>query len=129
MSLSSFAFIASSCLCILMCAASLDFAAGGVLNSRLGKSFLGEKFDCPCGLSGLLSPKQSRQYTGRSPFGRKGTWQVLPHFAHTASNISRWPPKSLLPKLPPPLKPPRSAPLLPPPNLLFCLKSFIVSKQ
>jgi len=32
-------------------------------------------------------PKQSLQYTGLTPFGRKGTWHGLPHLLQTASNF------------------------------------------
>jgi hypothetical protein len=37
----------------------------------------------------LCLVKHSLQYTGRSSLGWKGTLQVLPHEAQTASNISR----------------------------------------
>ena len=39
--------------------------------------------------SALILPKQSLQYTGRSPLGRKGTIASLPHSAQTIGYISR----------------------------------------
>ena len=38
-----------------------------------------------------MALKQSLQYTGLSPRGRKGTWVSMPHWAQTAGCISRGP--------------------------------------
>jgi hypothetical protein len=43
----------------------------------------------PPSLEDRWAEKQSEQYTGLSPLGWKGTWVSLPHWAHTAGNISR----------------------------------------
>ena len=52
-----------------------------------------------------MALKQSLQYTGLSPRGRKGTWVSMPHWAQTAGCISRWPPPYPPPPPPPPYPP------------------------
>ena len=53
----------------------------------------------------LMALKQSLQYTGLSPRGRKGTCVSMPHWAQTAGCISRCPPPYPPPPPPPPPPP------------------------